>query len=602
MVTTRAGHVGKTNTGGVMKRLIAAAVLVAGLSGGLGHRAAAQDEVTLTVGLLQDMSSPNVTVGYLVPEFDVWNLQYSTLTDKAADDFETIPGLAESWEESNDGLTYTYKLREGLKWSDGEALTADDVAYTINRSRDEEWPNHFSTTGNLDATVIDDRTVQITSSVPDPKLPTMDVYIVPKHIYEPLDADAILEYDALDGVASGPYALTAWRSGQDWTMEKNPNWWGRDNGIDRIVYRVFTNPDAMVAALQQGEIDFAHDIPYPSVDLLEKEDGIEVVDGLQGGFTELALNGGQGGIGDGHPALQDLDVRHAIYYAIDRDVLFDRVALGNGAKGTTVSPSADPSWMPDLGDEAYTYDPDRANKILDDAGYLDTDGDGVREMPDGSRPLEFRYAERSESSISAPIREFVTGWLRDIGIATTVSVMDDTQLYDVQVAGNYDMFSWGWTPYVDPDPMLSYFTCDEVTSDPDEPGSNDANWCSPEYDTLYQQQKVELDSDKRHDIVHEMLKLFNRESTYLVLLQDADMQAYRTDRFEGWLQQPADDGPVLFTNTSPSYVNLSVTGGGDDGGGVNVGLIVGIAVAAIALIGIGAFVITRRSATGDERE
>jgi len=120
-----------------MKRLIAVAVLVAGLAGGLGRPAGAQDQVTLTVGLLQDMSSPNVTVGYLVPEFDVWNLQYATLTDKAADDFSTIPGLAESWEGSDDGLTYTYTLREGLQWSDGEPLTADDVAYTINRSRDE---------------------------------------------------------------------------------------------------------------------------------------------------------------------------------------------------------------------------------------------------------------------------------------------------------------------------------------------------------------------------------------------------------------------------------------------------------------------------------
>jgi peptide/nickel transport system substrate-binding protein len=643
-----------------MKRLIAVAVLVAGLAGGLGRPAGAQDEVTLTVGLLQDMSSPNVTVGYLVPEFDVWNLQYATLTDKAADDFATIPGLAESWEGSADGLTYTYTLREGLQWSDGEPLTADDIAYTINRSRDEAWPNHASTTANLDATVIDARTVQITSSVPDPKLPTMDVYIVPKHIYETLDAAAILEYDALDGVASGPYSLTEWKSGQSWTMVKNPNWWGRDNGIDRIVFRVFTNPDAMVAALQQGEIDFAHDIPYSSVDLLRDEDGIEVVDGQQGGFTELALNGGAGGIGDGHPALQDINVRHAIYYAIDRDVLFDRVALGLGGKGTTMSPSADPSWVPDLGDELYTYDPARANQILDDAGYLDTDGDGVREMPDGSRPLEFRYAERSESSIAAPIREFVTEWLSDIGIATVVSVMDDTQLYDVQVAGNYDIFVWGWTPYVDPDPMLSYFTCDQVTSDPDNAGSNDANWCSPEYDALYQQQKVELDPARRHDIVHEMLKLFNRESTYLVLLQDADMQAYRTDRFEGWEQQPADTGPVLFTNTSPSYVNLSVIGaaapeesaeataegsavagttapagsaeattqatpessatatadeataelsGGsssataaeEDDGGSNTGLIIGIVVAALVVVGIVVYVMRRRS-SADDRE
>ena len=634
-----------------MKHPIAAAALVAGLLGttavaAAGTVTAQDDTVTMTIGLIQDMSSPNVAVGYLVPEFDVWNLQYATLTDKAADDFATVPGLAESWEGSDDGLTYTYTLREGLLWSDGTPLTAEDIAYTINRSRDEEWYNHYSTTANLDAVAVDDRTVEITTSVPDPKLPTMDVYILPKHIYEPLDADAILEYDAMDGVASGPYSLSEWRSGQDWTMVQNPNWWGRDNGIDRLVFRVFTNPDAMVAALQQGEIDFAHEIPSSSFELLEGEDDIVTVAGQQGGFTELALNGGAGGIGDGHPALQDIAVRHAIYYAIDRDVLFERVALGIGAKGTTMSPSADPSWVPDLGDELFTYDPARANELLDGAGYLDTDGDGVREMPDGSRPLEFRYVERSESTNSSAIREFVTSWLADVGLATVVEVMDDTQLYDAQVNGNYDMFVWGWTPYVDPDPMLSYFTCDQVTTDPEAAGLNDANWCSEEYDALYEQQKVELDPDRRREIVHEMLRLFNRESTYLVLLQDADTQAYRTDRFEGWLKQPAETGPVLFTNTSPSYVNLSVIGAaapeqtsdtsatgeattgdaatGDDGddGEVTPELTAGapetvtddddddssnalpiilIVVGALAVVGLAAFAIKRKSSS-DDRE
>ena len=585
-----------------MKRLIAAAVLVAGLSGALGHHASAQDEVTLTIGLIQDLSSPNVTVGYLVSDYELWNLQYATLTDKAADDFETTPGLAESWEMSDDGLTVTYTLREGLRWSDDEPITAEDVAYTVNRSRDEEWYNHSSITANLDAVALDERTVQITSSVPDPKLPTMDAYIVPKHIYEPLDAAAILEYDALDGVASGQYSLSNWRSGQDWTLVKNPNWYGRDNGIDQIIFRVFTNPDAMVAALQQGEIDFAHDVPSQSMELLEGDDNIETVVGMQGGFTELALNGMAGGLGDGHPALQDINVRHAIYYAIDRDVLFDRVALGLGTKGTTLSPSADFSWIPDLGDELYTYDPARANQMLDDAGYLDSDGDGVREMPDGSRPLEFRYAVRTESTVAAPVAEFVTGWLSDIGIATVTSTFDDSQLGEVVANGTYDIFVWGWTPFVDPDPMLSYFTCAQLTTDPEVVGYNDANWCSEEYDALYEQQKVERDPAKRREIVAEMLKLFNRESTYLVLMNDADTQAYRTDRFEGWLQQPAGTGPVLFTNSSPTYANLSVIGGGGDDGGVNVALIVGIAVAAVAVIGIGAFVITRRRTADEERE
>ena len=527
--------------------------------GGPAHRPSAEDgDVTMTIGLLQDMSSPNVAVGYLVPEFEVWNLQYATLTDKAADDFATIPGLAESWEGSEDGLTWTYTLRDGLTWSDGEPLTAEDIAYTINRSRDEEWINHFSTVQNLEATALDERTVEIVSSVPDPKLPTMDVYIVPKHVYESVSAEDLTSYDALDGVASGQYSLDEWRSGQDWTMVKNPNWYGRDNGIERIVFRVFSNPDAMVAALQRAEIDAAYNFGSNAVEQLEADENIEVVAGLQGGFTELALNGMAGGIGDGHPALLDIAVRHAIFHAINREGLFQRVNLGLGAVGTTISPSADPSWIPDLGDENFAYDPDLANDLLDEAGYLDTDGDGVREMPDGSRSLTFRYVERSESEFGAAIREFMIGFMEQIGVELEVTVMDDTQLYDAQLRGEYDMFVWGWTPFVDPDPMLSYFTCDQVTTDPDDPGSNDANWCDERYDELYEQQKVELDPARRREIVHEMLRLFNQESTYLVLFQDPDLQAYRTDRFEGWTRQPADIGPVLFTNTSPTYANLTV--------------------------------------------
>src|SRR5690606_11072561 len=189
-----------------MRRLLGVGAVVAAvtISASVAQVSAQDAPVTLTIGLMQDMSSPNVAVGYLVADFETWNLQYSTLTDKAADDFETIPGLAESWETSDDGMTYTYTLREGLLWSDGEPLTAEDVVYTINRSRDEEWYNHYSTVANLDAVALDERTVQITSAVPDPKLPTMDVYIVPKHIYETLETyEDVESSDGMDGVASG---------------------------------------------------------------------------------------------------------------------------------------------------------------------------------------------------------------------------------------------------------------------------------------------------------------------------------------------------------------------------------------------------------------
>ncbi len=583
--------------------------------------AGAQDEgpVTLTIGLTQDIDSPNVTAGYLVSSFEVWNLMYDTLTTKAASDFSVQPALAESWEVSDDGQTVTYTLREGLQWSDGEPLTADDVAYTINRSRDEEWINHSSTVANITATAVDDRTVELVSSVPDPKLPVMDVYIVPQHVYESISADDIVSYDGLDGVGSGPYTLESWSPGESWVMVRNENYHGWEEGaeglIDRIVFRLFSNGDAMAAALQQGELDAAHSVPAESFQRLDEDPNIVAVVGQQGGFSELGMNAGAGGIGDGHPALLDKTVRQAINHAIDRDLLLERVALGLGSPGGVISPSADPSWKPEIpADQLLGFDPAKANQMLDDAGYADTDGDGVREMPDGSRPLEFRYAQRSESTAEPALSEFVTGWLEDIGIATTIVVFDDSQLTDAVSAGEFDLFSWGWTPFVDPDPMLSYFTCSQVSYNADDYGYNDANWCNEEYDTLYQRQNVELDPDTRRDIVGEMLLLLYEEAPYVVYFDDADLQAYRTDRFEGWIRQPEGTGPVIFSNSSPSYVNLRQVGFGtgvgstadgtgtaSDDGGTNVPLLAGIGMGIAILLGGGGLWLRQRS-TADDRE
>lgn len=561
------------------------------------------EDVTLTVGVVQDMDSPNVTVGFTVSAYEMWNLQYATLTDKAAADFATIPGLAESWEASDDGLTYTYRLRDGLTWSDGTPLTAEDVAWTVNTSRDQEWFNHSSVTVNLTATAIDDTTVEIVSSVPDPKLPTMDVYILPKHIWEASAAEDITTFDALDGVGSGPFTLEEWKPGQEWTMVANPNHWAGKPDIDRIVFRVFTDGAAMATALESGELDAANGLPAEQFLALEGNADIVTVAGAQGGFTELAMNGMAGGLGDGHPALQDLDVRHAIAKSIDRQALFDRVARGIGLPLHVLGVSPLQEWLPEIPEaDRLDYDPAAANALLDEAGYLDTDGDGVREMPGGGQPLLLRYAERSEGTDGAAIRELITGWLREIGIETQVSVYDEVQLGELIAAGTYDLFVWGWSPFVDPDPLLSYFTCAQLTTDIESVGYNDANWCSEEYDALYEQQKVELDRERRIEIVHEMIRLFYTESTYVVLYHDADTQAYRTDRFEGWLQQPAETGPVIFSNSSPTYANLSPIGGdgGGSDGGVPLGLILGLG--AVVLGGTTVMLFLRRRSSSDDRE
>jgi peptide/nickel transport system substrate-binding protein len=570
--------------------------------------AADDEKVVFTVGLVNDYDTLNPVVGVEVPDYEVWNLQYATLTDKAADDFHTIPGLAESWEASNGGKTYTYTLREGLKWSDGQPLTAEDVAYTVNRARDEEWLNYTSTVANLTAKVIDDRTVVITSKVPDPKLPTMDSYILPKHIWDKLDAKEIQKYDGEDGVGSGPFTLKDAKRGQFWTMQANDNYWGGRPEVDEVVFRLFNNADAMVAALKTGEIDAAHGVPAQSYQGLSTTGGIVALQGEQGGFTEIAVNGGRpqnqrvDGIGNGNPALSDIEFRKAIAYSIDRDTLIDKVAAGLARPGATISPSASPEWIPEIpADEQFTFDLDKAKQILDAAGYKDTNGNGIREI-DG-KDINLTYYILSDSTTAAPNAEFVSGWLKDVGIGTTIKVVNGSKLTEIIGKGDYDIFQWGWTPFVDPDPELSYFTCDQLSKDPADPTNyyNDANWCDPSYDADYKAQNTELDKDKRIETVHRMLRTMYDSASYNVISYEGDLQAYRTDRFEGWLRQPAEIGPVLFSNTSPTYANLTLASSSGGGGGLGTAGIVGIVVVGAIGVGLVVFFLSRRR-SADERE
>jgi peptide/nickel transport system substrate-binding protein len=228
-------------------------------------------------------------------------------------------------------------------------------------------------------------------------------------------------------------------------------------------------------------------------------------------------------------------------------------------------------------------------------------------MPGGGRPLRFRYAVRSEGVTGAATAEFFSGWMEQIGIDITQKVYDDSRLTLVIGQGDYDIFSWGWTPFVDPDPMLSYFTCAQVADDPENPTDyyNDASWCDPEYDRLYQQQKVELDQERRVELVHQMLTRFHDAAVYNVLYAYPDTQAYRKGRFTGFVRQPAETGPVIYSNSSPSYARLrsvsAASGGASGDGGGGSGALIAVAVAGVALVAGGALLAARRR-TADERE
>ena len=582
-----------------MRRLLFAVLLLGAVVTVPTAARAADKKVTFTVGQLQNVDSLNVTVGGLVIDYEIWNLIWPSLTNMAAKDFSPEPAMAESWSSSSDGLTWTYKMRPNMKWSDGQPMTADDVKYTIDRANAEQWNSHISTTANLTAKVVDANTLEIKTSVPDPRLPALGAYIIPKHIYEKVSAADLPNYTAQDKIGGGPFMLDEVQD-EFTRLVRNPNWYGKKPAIDEVIFRFYADANAEFQALKSGEIDALDGVPEQSYASIENSDTIAAIAGNQGGFSELSMNSGcSSSPGDGNPALKDKRVRQAISYAIDRKLLVEKTLVGHGIPGTAIVPSADPSWDLKISDDKlYKYDPEKAKALLDEAGWKDTNGDGVRDK-DG-KELKLRYFDRTEGD-GGKNTDFITGWLKDVGIATDVKSMDDDALTAVIGQNQFDLFTWGWVPFVDPDPELSYFTKDQATTDPEAVGYNDANWCNDEYDSLYQQQHVELDPAKRHEIVQKMLEIFYEESPYAVLYKYDDLQAIRSDRWENFVRQPEKSGPVLFTNTSPAYLELRPKGSGSSGG-TSAGLFVGIGIAVVAIGGGGLWFRSRRKESDDERE
>lgn len=585
----------------LFKILVALVLGLASLAVSTSTSVSAEGELSFTVGVTQDIDSLNVTVGYLVIDYEIWNLTLPSVTNMAASDFSILPYMAESWTGSDDGLTWTYKLRSDLKWSDGEPMTADDVVYTITRSVEEGWWNHTSVTGNLTATATDAQTLVVTSSVPDPKLPMLGVYVVPKHIYEKISAEDLPKYLADDNVSGGPFQIVERKEGEFIRLVRNPNWFGKKSAIDQIIFRTYETPEAQYNALKAGDLDAIDDVPGKIFTSLAAGDEPNIlgIAGNQGSFSELAMNTScPTGIGDGHVALKDPKVRRAINWAIDRQLLVDKVLNGFGKPSVSISPSANPAFDYQIAaDQTYSYDPAKANLLLDEAGWKDTNGDGVRDK-DGVE-LKLRYFDRSVGDAAATT-PFITGFLKDVGIATDVKTFDEDSLASLQAKSQFDLYTWGWSPFVDPDTMLSYFTTSAVPTDPEVGGYNDGNWCNAEYDALYAKQNVELDPAKRADMIQQMHQIFANDGPYAVLYKYDNLQAFRSDRWQNFVRQPAEIGPIMFTQTSSAYLDLEpISGGSGSGGGTNTVVIVVIAIAVIG--GVLTLVRSRRKKSADDR-
>jgi peptide/nickel transport system substrate-binding protein len=596
-----------------------------GLAVAPNAQASAGDEVTFTVGLLNEVDSFNPFLGIEASSFEMWALTYDYLVSYSMKDMSPEPGLAKDWTTSEDGLRWTFDVREGVTWSDGVPLTAKDVAYTFNRVMTGEaegatWSSYL--TGVKSVTAPDATTVVLTLDKPNAVLPLLPIPIVPEHVWKKISEKEVSSYGAepKDGpvVGSGPFRLVEGEAGgATYRFEKNPDYWQGAPHIDKVVFRVFKSEDPAVQALVKGEIDFVENISALQVKALQDKPGITAQNGDSPGFDQLAFNTGSVNlkndkpIGDGHPAVQDPKFRYALGFALDRDQLISKVYQGAGQPGITIIPPAYGvyRWTPP-DDVKFSYDPERAGELLDAAGY-ELGSDGLRTMPDGSAMKPIRLAARSESPTSVGTMDFVEEWFKDIGIATKVQNYESSRLTDVILEGNFDIFQWGWFVEPDPDSMLSYLTCDQRG------GWSDSWYCNDEYDAMYAQQRAELDQGAREDLVKTMQEKLYLDAPYLVTAYNTVGEAFRSDRFACLQPQPDPGGILIQQYGAHNYLSgrpaaeagdcdgvgtASQAGGKSADKSAGSGFLIGAGAAVAVAILAGAVLMLRRRSTAADRE
>jgi peptide/nickel transport system substrate-binding protein len=533
--------------------LVLAAILACGLIWGITTAAGssspspAAEKVVLRVGNTQDVDSLNPFIGYSVPAYEVYHLNYDMLTGYKPNG-DVAPEIADSWTSTPDFLTWTFKIHPGIKWQDGVALTAKDVAFTYNYIIENDLSAFSTYTVNMKkAVAVDDTTVKFSLTKPKANILRMWIPIVPEHIWSKVSGkDAANKFQNNPPViGSGPFQTVEYKKSGFTRMVANKDYWKGAPKIDEVVFENYTNQDTMTMDLKAGNIDVAFGVPVAQFNALKSEPGITARAADQKYLVELAFNAYASPNSQANPVLQDIAFRQAVSWAVDKEKIVATCMGGYADVGQSVLvPSTDDAWTPTAA-ETFGYDPEKAKQLLDAAGYKDTNGDGVREDKQG-KPIKLRLWTRSESPEQQRAGKLIAGSFESIGIGIDLAVMNDGSISDgiwtykgSTYAPDYDMFIWGWSGNIDPDYMLADFITSQIEM------WNDCCWSNKEYDTLYGQQASEMDAAKRKDQVTRMQQIFYEQAPYAVLYYPKALIAYNTAKWEGWVPYPNQNGLVV---------------------------------------------------------
>ncbi|GAA2064049.1 ABC transporter substrate-binding protein [Catenulispora yoronensis] len=606
---------------GVSAALVAAGPGLAGRAFADGSTAGSGSGAGKTLRVAMDGSGVdtlNPFTAYFNGALDLFGGIYPTLTT-IDDAGKSAPYLAKSWKLSDDHLTWTFQIADGLKWSDGQPLTAEDAAWTLNLIMTDDVAGtangtlvaNFESVTAPDATTLVVKTKQPQSNLDYISIPVSGIPIVPKHVWEAHTKDLKdFKNESTPVVGYGPWVLTEFKTGEYAKLDANKTFLLGAPKYDHLIEQIYKETDAAVAALKAGQLDYIEGVNATQFKTLQGASGVQTAQAVGNGWFGLELNAGAKTrtgkpIGTGNPALADPVLRKAIALAVDKKTLVAKVLDGQGQVAEGYLPPAWPqwSWKP-ADDQLSKFDPAAANKLLDDAGYK-AGSDGVRVDPKTSKPLNLRLGIHSDDTQDAAVSNYLVSWFKAIGINATIQPMSMSALNSDLGKGNWDMLMDAWTTGPDPTYLLGIQSCGTLPNDDGSGGNTDSFFCDADYDKLFAQQSTIFDPAERAKVVGQMQEILYQGNSNIMFYNSTHKIAANA-KVSGLLTGTKDaNGFYPAQSSFWSYLKAApaaeAAGSSGKDGGSGAGLWIGVIVAVVVVGGGGVLVLRRRSGA-DDRE
>jgi peptide/nickel transport system substrate-binding protein len=458
---------------------------------------------------------------------EINGLVYSSLVryDK---DLKIEGELAESWEISADNLTITFHLRPGVTWHDGTPFTAEDVLFTYRLYIDPKTPTAYAEQYRQVATaeVLDPTTFRVSYRQPLAKalISWGELSVLPRHLLE--GEDVTKSPLARHPVGTGPFRFVEWKPGEKIVLEANPDYFEGRPYLDRVVYRIIPDESTMFLELQAGGLDTMglNPIQYQTqTDSPAFKRQFVKYRYPAFAYTYLGYNLNR-------PLFQDKRVRQALSYAINKKEIIEGVLLGLGQEST--GPYKPGTWPYNAAVKRYPYDPERARTLLAEAGWTDSDGDGILDK-DG-KPFAFTIVTNQGNDQRVKSGEIIQRRFREIGVDVKLRVIEWASFLNEFInPGNFDATILGWTVPIDPD---GYNVWHSSKTGPRE--LNFVGFKNAEVDELLEKGRRTLETAERKQYYDRFQEILAEEQPY-TFLYVPDALPVVANRFQGIEPAPA---------------------------------------------------------------